>query len=72
MKWNGEGWKRTLGNMNLIDSKDIKAAGNLDRFGGKVGGSLVAKLVMYIMRLNKINKLYSDVYDEEGEAFLER
>lgn len=72
MKWNGEGWKRTLGNMNLIDSKDIKAAGNLDRFGGKVGGSLVAKLVMYIMRLNKINKLYSDVYDEDGEAFLER
>lgn len=57
--------------MNLIDSKDIKAAGRLDRFGGKVGGSLVAKLVMYIMRLNKINKLYSDVYDEDGEAFLE-
>ena len=72
MKDWGEGWKRTLGNMNLIDSKDIKAAGNLDRFGGKVGGSLVAKLVMYIMRLNKINKLYSDVYDEDGEAFLER
>ncbi len=68
----GEGWKRTLGNMNLIDSKDIKAAGNLERFGGKVGGSLVAKLVMYIMRLNKINKLYSDVYDEDGGAFLER
>ena len=58
--------------MNLIDSKDIKAAGNLDRFGGKVGGSLVAKLVMYIMRLNKINKLYSDVYDEDPNAFLDR
>lgn len=58
--------------MNLIDSKDIKAAGHLDRFGGKVGGSLVARLVMYIMRLDKINKLYSDVYDENGEAFLER
>ena len=57
--------------MNLIESNDIKAAGKLDRFGGKVGGSLVAKLVMYIMRLNKINKLYSDVYDENPEAFLE-
>ncbi len=57
--------------MNLIESNDIKAAGKLNRFGGKVGGSLVAKLVMYIMRLNKINKLYSDVYDENPEAFLE-
>lgn len=58
--------------MNLIESNDIKAAGNLNRFGGKVGGSIVAKLVMYIMRLNKINKLYSDVYDEDPEEFLER
>lgn len=58
--------------MNLIESNDIKAAGRLDRFGGKVAGSLVARLVMYIMRLNKINKLYSDVYDEDPQAFLER
>ena len=47
--------------MNLIDSNDILKASKLDRFGGNLGGSLVAKLVMYIMRLNKINKLYSDV-----------
>lgn len=58
--------------MNLIESNDIKAAGNLNRFGGNFGGSLVAKLVMHIMRLNKINKLYSDVYSEDGEAFLEQ
>lgn len=58
--------------MNLIDSNDIKEAGNLNRFGGKLGGSLVSRLVMYIMRLDKINKLYSDVYDEDGMAFLER
>ncbi len=58
--------------MNLIESNDIKAVGKLDRFAGRLGGSLVAKLVMYIMRLNKINKLYSDVYDEDPEAFLER
>ncbi|MEG1738616.1 MAG: GNAT family N-acyltransferase [Odoribacter sp.] len=58
--------------MNLIESNDILKASNLDRFGGNLGGSLVAKLVMYIMRLNKINKLYSDVYDEDPEAFLDQ
>ena len=41
--------------MNLIESSDIlKASGKLNRLGGNVGGSIVAKLVMYIMRLNKI------------------
>lgn len=59
--------------MNLIESSDIlKASGKLNRLGGNVGGSIVAKLVMYIMRLNKINKLYSDVYDEDPTAFLDR
>lgn len=58
--------------MNLIESNDILKASKLDRFGGNLGGSLVAKLVMYIMRLDKINKLYSDVYDENREAFLEQ
>lgn len=56
-------------NMNLIDSNDILKASKLDRLGGIWGGSLVAKLVMYIMRLNKINKLYSDVYSDNPEAF---
>lgn len=59
--------------MNLIESSDIlKASGKLNRLEGNVGGSIVAKLVMYIMRLNKINKLYSNVYDDDSEAFLER
>ena len=58
--------------MNLIDSNDILKASKFDRFGGNLGGSLVAKLVMYIMRLNKINKLYSDVYSDNPEAFLDR
>lgn len=59
--------------MNLIESSDIlKASGKLNRLEGNVGGSIVAKLVMYIMRLNKINKLYSNVYDEDPEAFLDR
>lgn len=59
--------------MNLIKSDDIlKSSEMLNRFGGNLGGSLVAKLVMYIMRLDKINKLYSDVYDDDPEAFLDR
>lgn len=59
--------------MNLIESSDLlRASESLNRFGGNLGGSIVAKLVMYIMRLNKINKLYSDVYDEDPDAFLDR
>lgn len=58
--------------MNLIDSDDILKASKLDRFGGNLGGSLVAKVVMYIMRLNKINKLYSDVYTDNPEVFLDK
>ncbi|MCC8173374.1 MAG: lysophospholipid acyltransferase family protein [Odoribacter sp.] len=54
--------------MNLINSKDLlKASGSL-----RLGGNLAAKLVMYIMRLDKINKLYSNVYDEEADTFLDR
>ena len=55
--------------MNLIESSDLlKASEGLNRFGG----SFAAKMVMHIMRLNKINKLYSDVYDEDPNAFLDR
>lgn len=55
--------------MNLIESSDLlKASDSLNRFGG----SVVAKLVMYIMKLNKINKLYSNVYNEEPHAFLDQ
>lgn len=58
--------------MNLIESNDIKAAGNLKRYVGDAGGSIVAKFVMYIMQLNKINKLYSEVYSEDAENFLDQ
>lgn len=53
----------------MIDESDLlKASGSLNRFGG----SLAAKMVMYIMRLNKINKLYSSVYSDDANAFLDR
>lgn len=59
--------------MNLIESEDLlKASKGLNRLGGNLGGNLVAKLVMYILKLNKINKLYSEVYDENPGAFLDR
>lgn len=58
--------------MNLIDSDDILKASKMDRFGRNLGSTLVAKLVMYIMRLNKINKLYSDAYNDDPQEFLER
>lgn len=55
--------------MKLIESNDLlNASDNLNRFGG----TMAAKLVMYIMRIHKINKLYSEVYDEDPDAFLER
>ena len=60
------------GVMKLIESSDILKASRLDRFGHNAGSDLVAKLVMYIMRLNKINKLYSDAYDDDPAEFLER
>ena len=58
--------------MNLIESNDIQAAGNLNRYIGSAGGSIVAKLVMYIMQLNKINKLYSDIYSDDANDFLDQ
>ena len=58
--------------MNLIESSDILKASKLDRLGKNVGSSLVAKFVMYIMRLDKINKLYSDVYNDDPAEFLEK
>ena len=34
--------------------------------------SVVGKLVMHILRLNKLDKLYAKVYDDDPEAFLDR
>ena len=50
--------------MNLIETSDLlKASDGLNRFGG----SLVARMVMYIMRLNKINKFIMDTVMLKGD-----
>ena len=36
------------------------------------GGSLVAKLVMHILRMNKLNKVCAQVYEDNPSAFLDQ
>jgi len=51
--------------MTLFDKEEVKKATNL-----KVGGNSVARLLMFILRLNKFNQLYSKVADKKGIDFL--
>ncbi|MCT4614797.1 MAG: lysophospholipid acyltransferase family protein [Marinifilaceae bacterium] len=54
--------------MNLIDPKDLlKANENLNWFGGEN----FAKLLMYLFKLNKINKLYSSNFSKDGIDFID-
>ncbi len=52
--------------MNLFDQNEFKKATNL-----KVGGGGIAKLLMFLLRLNKLNKLYTKVADKKGIEFLD-
>ncbi|MGM0408745.1 MAG: GNAT family N-acetyltransferase, partial [Bacteroidota bacterium] len=52
--------------MQLVTSKDLSKAIHLDRFGGEV----IAKLLMQILKFNKVNKVYSDTKDKEGIEFV--
>jgi len=52
--------------MHLVSSKDISKAINLDKLGGEV----IAKLLMQLFKLNKINKLYSETRDKLGIDFI--
>ena len=54
--------------MKLVESKDI--LGDSHRLN-RLTDSVVSKLVMYILRLNKLDKLYAKVYDADPEAFLD-
>jgi len=54
--------------MKLVDPKDLlKASENLNWFGGES----FAKLLMYILRLNKLNDLYSANCGKEGLEFID-
>ncbi|TKG95904.1 lysophospholipid acyltransferase family protein [Puteibacter caeruleilacunae] len=54
--------------MELLNPKDLlQASPNLSYLGGEY----FAKFLMYILRLNKINKIYDAVYDKEGIEFID-
>lgn len=50
---------------SLIDKDELKKATNL-----KVGGEGIAKLLMFLLRLNKVNKMYAQIADKQGLDFL--
>ncbi|MFP4025401.1 MAG: GNAT family N-acyltransferase [Thiohalospira sp.] len=52
--------------MHLVTSKDISKVIHLDKLGGEV----VAKLLMQILKFNKVNKIYSKTRDKEGIEFV--
>jgi putative hemolysin len=52
--------------MDLVSSKDISKAINLER----PGGELIAKLLMQLFKLNKLNILYSKTSDKNGTEFI--
>jgi len=54
--------------MKLVDPKDLlKASDSLNWFGGES----FAKLLMYILKLNKLNKLYSENCCKDGIEFID-
>lgn len=52
--------------MKLVETEDFRKATRL----GAIGGGGVAKLLMFILRLNKLNKLYARYADRKGLDFL--
>ncbi|MHC1702684.1 MAG: lysophospholipid acyltransferase family protein [Tenuifilaceae bacterium] len=50
---------------SLFDKEDLKKATKL-----KVGGEGIANLLMFLLRLNKVNKFYSEIADKQGLDFL--
>jgi len=54
--------------MKLVDPKDLlKASESLNWLGGES----FAKFLMYILKLDKLNKVYSDNYCEDGLEFID-
>ncbi len=53
--------------MKLVDSKELRKVASLNWFGGNIA----AKIMMHALQLNKLNKLYNEVYTEDGSDFTE-
>ncbi|MCB8994438.1 MAG: GNAT family N-acetyltransferase [Bacteroidales bacterium] len=53
---------------NLIETEEFIKAAKLNRFGGNG----TARILMMVLRINKINKLYSDISHLEGIEFVDR
>ncbi len=53
--------------MKLVDSKDLLKANESIKW---LGGENFAKFLMYILRLNKLNNLYSSNCEKEGADFI--
>ncbi len=51
----------------LIETEDFMKAAKLSRFGGES----VAKLLMLLLKLNKINKFYSKNYQKDSQEFMD-
>lgn len=55
--------------MNLVDPKDLLSASNgLSKFGGVSG----AKILMRLLKLNKLNKIYNSIDEEKGISFIQK
>lgn len=52
----------------LIETEDFIKAAKLNRFGG----SSAARILMMLLRINKINKLYSEICHLRGIEFMDR
>ncbi|MFP4059798.1 MAG: lysophospholipid acyltransferase family protein [Bacteroidales bacterium] len=51
----------------LVDTDDILKAAKLN----KLGGQSAARILMSLLKLNKINKLYSELHDKNGLKFID-
>lgn len=54
--------------MDLIDPKDIA---QLAKLNDKRGGQITAKMLMQVLRLNKINKIYDQFKDKKSLEFVD-
>ena len=51
----------------LIETEDIIKAAKLNKFGG----ASAARVLMLLLRINKINKLYAEISHKQGIDFID-